>query len=608
MSYQIFKTLSRIPYASDANIEKLYNSSMYANYDYAVTWYGRIASNNQGQLTVEVFLVSLSSEFYTKINVPLTYIAKMPIGSIWRNGVCTQKLVIGDGEHAKILSTMRHTNIEGSIDTNIVYHHPMQDGSKLKPILDKHYPIVRSQDGLFVFQDYNTLLIVPIASNKNSATRQQRLIVHPLLFLNAHYGVSKRINQILMTHLWRSDNRNGDLKTVTSELELDYHNPNCPNAVLIPDHLVIGDAVFLYYLKNHAITQHIVKKFNAEIRKNLTRHDKPFSYLNHVQPYHTQPIDIECRYIQLDDQTLLCTEITGISMPQGEAIYYDLQDSKIRHSDGRGNDSNQTRHTFKPLFLDRENQEFYLVNTAPNNKNKTVVRQSIKTIGEIRQLFKNATINIAQATQQGEVVPITEPLPSQYGAGTRIGSAGKTGILQTLVGKSHQYDKDEYGVCDIDSQYEKLLKYAQYVKNNKQKYGYTNVLIDCYSLANGLLGEVIKPIIFKHDSQKRFPYSVYLLRLQLDNDVFFFLDCESTEKQASSGIVVKVDDETQFLGDYLYSLEALVRQLSNNQGRLESQIFNKLKQKHPDQIIQVARYKHMNEDVSNWVLTGVGKF
>ncbi|VXB63081.1 conserved hypothetical protein [Enhydrobacter sp. AX1] len=615
MSSNLFKNLTRVPHVSNADIKAFYNQLMKENHEYVVTWYGEIRPvPNKDQIKVKIHLASIFSEFYTYIEVPIEYTPKMPIGSIWLDGKSTEKLVLS--ENSVVSFMMRDVNIEGSPLTNIHYDNLTQKDSKIYLSLNEHYKIVRNQEKEFVFRDSNRLLIIPIADKTDNlnTSSNQHIIIHPLTFLNAHYGVSKKISPIILNHLWDSDSTDANIRTVVRLLELDYINPNCPKAVYIPDNLVIGDAVFLYYLRNDTTTQAIVKKLNTNVRTDFARNHRSFSYLN-VQPYHTQPIYLACRYVKLDDDTLLCTEITGISMPQGEDIYYDLRDSRIVSEDGKDNDTNQTRHVFKPIYNDIENEDFFLVPDSINNKNSAVVRQSIKTIGEVRTLIRNQNINITEATQQGEVVPLNEPAPDNYSTGSRVGSAGKTGMLKMLVGKSSEYEKDEYGVRAVDSQYEKLLKYAQYVKNSKNRYNPDNAKVDCISLNGNKLGEVIQPISFKHGLEHTYPYSVYILRLELYNKIFYFLDCEAMGEKGSRGIAIKVCDENKFLdrdSEYQYCLRHLIKELSKNEGQLTADTLKKLSKDRSREagvvIAKVVRYNHVSEDASNWVLTALSKF
>lgn len=111
--------------------------------------------------------------------------------------------------------------------------------------------------------------------------------------------------------------------------------------------------------------------------------------------------------------------------------------------------------------------------------------------------------------------------------------------------------------------------------------------------------------------QKRsFPRSVYILRLNIDGSIYYFLDCESRDKQSSSGVVVKVLDEHKFLlnWDRGYTLKMLVDMLKDNNGRIKQSVYDEVGVSglRTDNII-VAKYKHMNEETSNWVLAGLRK-
>lgn len=489
---------------------------------------------------------------------------------------------------------LRDVGYEGSVDTNIEYKN-LQNEDFLES-LKNQYHISTKKDGKGhtqgVFQDFNTILTVPVSING----AEKLIIIHPLTFLQAHYGVSKSISNTLLGHLWAD---------VCDRLHLDYRNPSCPESVFIPDELLVADSVFLYHLKNDHHTQNVARKLNARVRDNFTsnlkNHGYSYSYLK-VVPYHSQPVHLLCNYIAIDDKTLLCTEITGISMPQGETVFYDVDRAKRTAS---GKCDYPKSNTAKILMHDIANNEIMLKDETADNRNVAVVRQGIQTVGDARTIARNQNISLEEQLRANTTRVVMEPPPEGYTDGHRIGAGGTTGLLQVTLVDS---EKDEFGITGFDSQYQRLLKYAQYLKQNANSHGYHEVKIDCCDKIGERQGEIVKPIAL---NQSGFPRSVYILRLQIDSSIYYFLDCESRDKQSSSGVVVKVLDEEKFLlnWDIGYTLKMLVNILEDNKGRLEQSIYdefgvNGVKASN----IVVGKYKHMNEETSNWVLTGLGKF
>lgn len=489
---------------------------------------------------------------------------------------------------------LRDVGYEGSVDTNIEYKNLHNED--FPESLKNQYHISTKKDGKSriqgVFQDFNTILTVPASING----AEKLIIIHPLTFLQAHYGVSKSISNTLLGCLWDD---------VFNRLHLGYVNPSCPESVFIPNELLVADSVFLHHLKNDHYTHNVVKKLNARVRENFSnnlRNDRDsYSYLK-VKPYHCQPVHILCNHIAIDDTTLLCTEITGISMPQGETVFYDVDRVK-RTASGECNYPKSS--TAKILMHDIENNEIMLKDETADNRHVAVVRRGMQTVGDARAIARNQNISLKDQLRANPTTVVMEPPPKGYTDGHRIGAGGNTGLLQVVLNDSKQSEKDEFGITGFDSQYQRLLKYAQHHKQNANSHGYHEVKIDCCDKLGERQGEIIGPIVLNKGS---FPRSVYILRLQIDSSIYYFLDCESRDKQSSSGVVVKVLDEEKFLlnWDRGYTLKMLVNILKDNNGRLKQSIYdevgvNGVKASN----IIVAKYKHMNEETSDWVLAGL---
>lgn len=236
-----------------------------------------------------------------------------------------------------------------------------------------------------------------------------------------------------------------------------------------------------------------------------------------------------------------------------------------------------------------------------------VVRQVVRTIGEEREVARNLNISLEERLRTNVDRVAIEPPPEGYADGHRIGAGDIIGMLRTVLDDSKRNEKDEYGICGFDNQYQRLLKYAQHFKQNANSHGCRKVEIDCCNKSWERKGEEIEPIAL---NKKRFPLSVYVLRLDIDGVIYYFLDCEFRDKQSSSGIVVKVSDEERFLYKLGrgYTLMNLLDILRENYGRLSQSVYDEIGVNglRKDDIV-IAKYKHMNEETSNWVLSGLRK-
>lgn len=625
-----FRDFSRISTRKIIDVSQHLNPSLskYKDSEYVVLWYGKIVpkvSNNK--LFVDVFLASIHNDYSVTESLPFELIPSIPISSIIKNGKITEQYDIPNQSFIE-LRDMDYANDATSIETNISYDIVKESD---------HFALLKSKYRLnrYGFNDFNTLLMVNYP--KGSPTN---ILIHPLVFFNAHYGVSKEVNRVLLSYLWgEKDNDdsilskiklerdlgepsadfspkqsfanqslksyqwverdNNILPTVSNQLNLYHFNPKNPESVLISNNLTIADAVFLYYLKNDDITYHRVRAINNRVRKNffMNLHKKneenkkpniPYTYLK-ITPYHTQAIQLQYKGINLDKNTILCTEITGISMPQGKTIYYDTNIKKKVKTDENSNEELAFR--YMPLARYISAEEFVVVNETVNNKTVNAIKFKIETLGEIRKVLHHENIGQKELMAGAELIPLPEKKATSFSGGDRIGTSGDIGFLKSIADTQRAYQKNEYGIREADGQYDKLFKYAQHYKDNSGK----KVQIDSCKSNSEPLGEKIRPI---HLQRKSFPFTVLILRLVIDGEIYYFLDCEASEKYSSSGIAIK-GDITDFPKNL--TLDKLVIELGQNQGRLPNS-YDEF-----EALDIIARYKHMNEDNSNWVENAIQK-
>ncbi|MBE0445796.1 hypothetical protein [Psychrobacter sp. FME5] len=108
MIYSKFEDNPIIPYKTSIGIRKYierYNEfkgreAFKYNDDYVVTYYGYLKkkdSRDNSQLLIKIAFLNISlanesgREYQSVLELPFNYILKMPIGSIWRNGICISR-------------------------------------------------------------------------------------------------------------------------------------------------------------------------------------------------------------------------------------------------------------------------------------------------------------------------------------------------------------------------------------------------------------------------------------------------------------------------------------------------------------------------------------
>lgn len=564
MNPDFFSDFDRIDNPHRIDIHQ-YTDKFFNDYEYVVTWFGRIfrGSNRQNAVKlVEVIFLNLNNGYRVEVKIPIELAHRLKIGSIWVNGVTHQKFDFNDS----------FTIINAKSD-NLSYSNHFgisKNGGTFEFDLN-NYPV----NGLAT--DTNTLLVINQGSRK--------VIIHPLIFYMAHYGISKEINRILLTFLWAD---------IEEQLNLKHPDPEACNTIIIPDKCVVADAVFLHYLKHDPHTQAVTKQLNKRVLETLIKNYNPSkNYQNpsaplKVVPYHNQQIEIGFKGINIEDGVMLCTEITGMSMPKGDAIPYAFNEYKKIE---RGlSQSESAPRSYKPLFNKIDANEV-VVEAESNAGNSTtaIVRQHIQTIGKMRELVKAENITIEQVIQRqrGQVIPLAEPIPLTYAVGDKNGTNDSVGLLKSLI---------HAGVVDYrNPSFKKLLEYAQSLRANPEHPQYNNMIIDCY-MDGRLYGETVEQLNKPHEPT--YVLAIYVLRLIIHCDIYYIFDCSMATGINTSGIGVKVNNDEVFMNT---GVNAVLTQLFTSNGRLSD--YESLS----DLYGRIDRYNHTNSESSNWLETVLNK-
>jgi len=341
---------------------------------------------------------------------------------------------------------------------------------------------------------------------------------------------------------------------------------------------VIADAVFLFHLKTDAHTKRMVWSLNSRMLRN----DRQYHPLK-VEPYHKQEIQLKITGLKVDEQTILCTEILGMSMPKGNAIEYRIdKPSFAAYADGAAPPTSKIR----PLYNTIESDEIVLeAERDANNITTAVVRHRIEQIGKIRELVKSEDLTLDEVIDNcnSKVVRLPQHEPDAFSDGEDGNANGDIGRLQSLV--------DSGAIHPLKNNFERLLRYAQ---DLKVTLGYFPVIIDCVNLAddNIFIGETVRGMrITQYDSDVEV---VFVMRLITKIGLFYIFDCKKKGSQ-TSGIVIKVANEDTFIND---AIRRILSQLFRNDGRLSdvSAI---------SEFDTIKYFKHTNGESSNWVKTAI---
>lgn len=93
MTPDFFKSYERIdnPYRIDVS---QYTDELFTDIEYVVIWFGRIfrgSDRRNAVKLIEVIFLNLNNGFEVGVKIPIELAHRLPIGSIWVNGVTRQK-------------------------------------------------------------------------------------------------------------------------------------------------------------------------------------------------------------------------------------------------------------------------------------------------------------------------------------------------------------------------------------------------------------------------------------------------------------------------------------------------------------------------------------
>ena len=531
--------------------------TLFSNTEYTVLWYKEVrnASNrkNSSKL-VEVVFENQKTGFQVLKSIPLVAIGSFPLGSIWKDGITIEKV---EFDSFSAILKGDSSNVTYSANNNL-------EGNARRFINQENYPVIG------INHESNTMLVV----HQNGID----YVIHPLLFFNALYGVSKHINRILLTYTWAQ---------IKDYLALNINDKSNPNAVVIPKQGVVGDAVFLHYLKYDEYTQKVVKKLYSYVRTNIAgAGSSPLC----VEPYHNQDIELVFNGYKLDEKgtTVLCTEITGISMPQGKPIEFILG----RMANNKLSIDGCKPHKIKPLAHFIELEEIILeADTTPNNVNTAIARHRVEKIGTIRELVKVGKYTedeVLEATKV-DITVLDSPMPKSFADGDRVGFGGDIGLIQAL-------NDAEVNAKEDKSNFDRILYFAKLLKTNLK---YSPVTIDCYT-QRGFIGERVVGCTSERYKNSTVG-SVFVLRVITNKNTYMIFDCGLKKGSQTSGVAIKLEANVANLRSYNDKIEIVLNQLFANNGRLSNK---KLVEK---EFGKVKLFKHTYAKGGNWVKTALDK-
>lgn len=267
-----------------------------ADRNYLVTWYGGLRKNNvAGSVpNVVVFLRKLDDNYnpngWLQVNLALTHLGVLRIGSIWRDGELRSQQVLP----SEIFS------VDFTPDKwQFITPENELAASKPNPINPNDYELQYKADK-------NWLINFPLPKSKN-------LLIPCLEFFCRCYGASLEVNRVLATYPWY-------------EVEHRLYDPSYGSNTSGGWHIKLrhrmhkNDVVLLAHLKYDLDAQRKAKSIYAQL-ETLYRPDKNLMFPR-IGPWFEDKAEIQVEGHWINGgKTFLALRVTGCSDPSGEKIY-----------------------------------------------------------------------------------------------------------------------------------------------------------------------------------------------------------------------------------------------------------------------------------------------
>ena len=567
-------------------------------HEYVVIWYDRQfktkGNADDSIVYVGVELANLTEPTYSitdretqelkefesiiKVDIPLNYLHKLPIGSIWKNGRSKQYFDLPryqgiqvTSDNYEIQSIAKATNYEQRRLANLLE----PDEPECPPPFDyKNY-----YERIYEY-DKNQLIIV---HHDN-----QKYVIHPLLLFNTHYGYSMDIKRIITKYSRNTVKE----KLIPTNTYLDRlaKEQGCEEYVIIPRGMTQRDAVFLYHYKYNKAVQLKVDKLNDAIYNVKIDNKK-----NIRVDFWNLPTTLNLKGIKVGD-SIFCTAITGISEPLGEPINILLEPKKSASMGGEKATDFITVVPFTPP-QNIEELDLDFVRDPVNNIVVKVLMERLERIGELRRL--NAVRLNGDDKATADFKYLEQPNAENFGVGDRRGWAGATGLAQCF------FSPADLPKSHFDTVWRHAKEYAEQV--GSVAYWYTPLK----GLHNNLVDENGNEIYWVLDlneldlaiSDVDPPTHAMVIWIAIDNMNYYIIDfgrlTNNGPWKPAKSMAYRADDDENFL----YEKEGLVSLLLSvfaQNGGLDSDFVDRYYGK-------VATYIHRDGRNNNWVRNGIEK-
>lgn len=499
------------------------------------------------------------SDSVIKVSIPINYIHKLPIGSIWKKGIFQGNFAFKT--YDVTFDPMRESSFSVySIAESIwsIFNDKEEDKKK-KPFETRGYLD-------FLTKDKNKLINIPY--------KGRNIVIHPISLFIAYYGSNMNIKGIISTYSWKQVQ---DMLCINTKVD-EYEKESSDKYIVLPRKFDKGDVPFLYHLKYDEYCKVVVKNLVSSINVSKTN-SMPIS----IEFWHQEEVMFEFKGISIGN-SILCTSIIGLNQPTGEQINVVKANRRSASLDSGEGFEEQEYISCNNNSLDTD-EEFMFSGDQVDNLTSIDVTQDMKIIGEKRK------VNIVEVDKtihrdSSKIIPQEEV--SGYSVGDIQGN-GPTG--QT---------NNSYNIENIDlpiSRFQEVWESAVALRRSKQATVEWYTAQSGFDESNNYKGMSLNNInnakrnshILKH---------VLVIKVSVSGHSYFVLEFGSGLK----GLVCKAEKNEDFVNSK-DGLEYVLRRAIESEGVFNKEFIRSFNNK-------VSSFKHVKSKVrtNRWVLNGIDKF
>lgn len=546
--------------------------------EFVVVWYETIfGSKNTGDsvTTIPVLFLNIDSnvEFkydtsirqwedsgsVIKVSIPINYLHKLPIGSIWKKGIFQGDFAFETYDVS--FDPMRESSFSVySIAESIwsIFNDKEEDKKK-KPFETRGYLDILTRDK-------NKLINIPY--------KGKNIIIHPISLFIAYYGSNMNIKGIISTYSWKKVQ---DMLCINTKVD-EYEKESSDKYIVLPRKFDEGDVPFLYHLKYDEYCKVVVKNLVNSINVSKTN-GMPVS----IGFWHQEEVKFEFKGIRIGN-SILCTSITGLNQPTGEQINV-VKESRRSASLESGEDFEEKEYAFynnNSLDID---EEFMFSGDQVDNLTSINVTRDMKIIGQKRKVnvikvIKNIHRDSSKIIPQEEV--------SGYSVGDIQGN-GPTGQA------NNYYNLENVEVST--SRFQEVWKSAIILRRSKRATVEWYTTKSGFNESNHYKGISLSNINNAERKSHRLKH-VLVIKVSISGYSYFILEFGDGLK----GLVCKADKNEDFINSK-EGLAYVLRRAIESEGVFNGDFIRSFNGK-------VFSFKHVKPKVGNnrWILNGIDKF